>query len=87
MHEDIDEHFDALERDAAKLTTAQRRHLMELRRVLTMESAEFGEIGVTAGHDLPKTEREVTPFIRERTRNWRASWCLAQIDALLGVSS
>jgi hypothetical protein len=41
---------------------------------LTFNSACFDRIGPEAGADLPKTERDVTDFIRNRTRIFLDSW-------------
>jgi hypothetical protein len=65
----------------------RRTILLELRRHLTMERAEFGYIHSLMAHlsdrPLPKTEDDVTGFIRRRTALWRDSWVFPLIDELL----
>lgn len=33
--------------------------------------------------NLPTSEKDVTPFIRERTRLWRETWILPVLDRLI----
>lgn len=49
----------------------------------TMEQASFSRINTT--DSLPKSENEVTAFIRERTRIWRQSWILSPLEEALKI--
>lgn len=60
-----------------------RMMLMELRKLLTLETANFSRIGPRDEDALPRTEAEVNAFIRERTRLWRESWVFPIIDEML----
>ena len=62
--------------------------LREVRRMLTMETMSVGEIFDVNGP--PKfadgravTEKNVSDFIRERTRLWRESWVLGPLDDVI----
>lgn len=57
--------------------------LRDAQRTLAMETADFSQIVPTT--PLPKTEAEVTDFIRERTRLWRDSWIDAPIQEALNL--
>lgn len=60
----------------------------ELRRLVAYESAAFGYIGGSPADDpLPKTEKEVTDFIRRRTRLYVGSWILPLLEKLEGKKS
>lgn len=59
--------------------------LREARKTLTMDNADFSLI--VPLNDLPKTEADVTDFIRERTRLWRQSWIEAPINEALELLS
>ena len=58
--------------------------LKEVRQSLTMEDCAFDTLS-TGPHDapLPKSETEVTDFIRERTRIWRQSWIFPILDQII----
>lgn len=54
--------------------------------MLTMKSASFDRIGNgfdQHGAELPRSEREVTDFIRSRTELWRRSWVFPVLDDIL----
>lgn len=58
--------------------------LRDAQRTLTMETADFSRIWLSDDDaPLPKTEAEVTEFIRNRTRLWRQSWVEAPIQEAL----
>ena len=64
------------------------RALKELRRLLQMreKSCSFDSIGPWLDSPegrLPTNEREVTAFIRERTRLWRESWILPVLEQMI----
>lgn len=65
------------------LTPNQRRKLEEIRSTATMESASFKLLWPDPEDPLPKTEAEVTDFIRRRTAVWRDTWILGVLDDLL----
>lgn len=65
------------------MTKSEYREIEKVVRHLQMENCDFATIGPNAGNGLPQTEREVTLFIRERTRLWRNSWCIAPLEAIV----
>jgi hypothetical protein len=65
------------------LTDKQRRILEEIRSYATMESASFSRLWSDPDDPLPKTEAEVTEFIRRRTAIYRQTWILDYLDELL----
>jgi len=60
----------------------RRQVLKQLRSLVNFENAHFGRIGCSEGDPLPKTEKEVTEFIRRRTQLYRDTWVNPLIDAL-----
>ncbi len=60
-----------------------REKLAEIRAIATMENAGFNLMWPDAKDPLPTTENQVTPFIRERTRLWRASWIIGPLDEII----
>lgn len=65
-------------------TKKDRKALLELRRVIKMENASFGRIFEYKDDPLPKTEAEVTEFIKRRTHIYFNSWALPIVNQLLG---
>lgn len=64
------------------VTTKRDRAIVRvLRSRVLYESATFD---TTVGGPLPRTEAEVTAFIRERTRLYVQSWVLPLLDELAG---
>jgi hypothetical protein len=67
------------------LTEREIDKLREIRRLMTLETARFREMwDDPERHPLPKCEAEVDAFIRERTRIFRETWILSELDDLLG---
>ena len=56
--------------------------LLAAYRSSSMELAEFSSL-LGGEKDLPTTEKEVTPFIRERTRLYRHSWLVTPLQEAL----
>ena len=75
--------FAAIVGQAHRLSASQRRILLEVHDHMTMASCRFDHMGCVADDDLPKTEAEVTDFIRRRTKVWRDSWVLGPLRCLL----
>jgi hypothetical protein len=66
------------------MTRKEHEKLQEIRRLMTFESARFGELWDDPQRNpLPKCEADVDAFIRERTRIFRESWILSELDELL----
>lgn len=63
------------------LTKEQKQILREVRNVLTMHNCSFRNLSGDPNDPLPKTEIEVTAFIRRRT--WMESRVMPDLDALL----
>ena len=61
---------------------AYRELLSELRSAANFESADFGRLWGVAEDPLPKTEEEVTDFIRRRTKLYRETWVTPLIEEL-----
>ncbi|CAO3447915.1 hypothetical protein [Azospirillum argentinense] len=59
-----------------------RELLSELRITANFENASFGKLWGDVGDPLPKTEEEVTDFIRRRTKLYRETWVIPLIDEL-----
>ena len=72
-----------------QITTTEYNRLTELVRNVyescAMERAGFDHIHPVTDDTLPKTEKEVTPFIRERTRLYRHSWQLTPLKEALEI--
>ena len=69
------------------LTAKEIKKLREIRRLATFESANFSKLMSEPEHgSFPKSEAEVTDFIRERTRIFRETWILSALDELLASS-
>ena len=64
-------------RELKKLKT----ELEVVRRTATMEHSHFENITSNATHTV--NEREVTDFVRERTRLWRESWLVHPLDVMI----
>lgn len=61
------------------MTKAELKALKKLRKRANFETAGFGN----CAEALPIQVRDVTEFIKERTRVYRDSWVLPIIDALI----
>lgn len=65
----------------------QHKHVLSLlREVLQaaqMERAEFSRI--IPNDSLPQSEKEVTAFIKERTRIYRESWIINPLKEVIDV--
>lgn len=67
------------------MTKEQIEKLRQIRRDATFEEARFGMLrDAPEEYPLPKCEADVDAFIRERTRIFRETWILSEIDELLG---
>lgn len=53
------------------------RELREVLRIASMETTNFSQLH--GPHDFPTSEKEVTLFIKERTRLWRQTWIIPQL--------
>lgn len=73
----------------SSITDQERRRLIELLSRAyadaTMSNSAFDHICIEAGEDLPKSEKEVTAFIRNRTDLWRRSWILSPLEDALSI--
>lgn len=67
-----------------KLSKRDVEALKEVRRLITFERAAFDKIHPDKDDQLPKTEKEVTEFIKRRTRLYFQSWVLPVIDEMIG---
>jgi hypothetical protein len=66
--------------------SAKPNYAADLREVvdhLGMEHCGFGHPMSCGDDPLPKTEDEVTPFIRRRTKLWLDTWVLPKLRRLL----
>jgi len=61
----------------------RRRLLKEVRERIKMKKASFGRVSELDDDPLPKSEKEVTEFIRRRTRLYMETWVLPVIDQLI----
>jgi len=66
----------------SRMTKAELAGLRRLRRIVMFEQAEFGQI-CPQDDPLPKTEAEVTAFIKRRTALYFESWALPVIEELI----
>lgn len=48
-----------------------------------MERCAFGTIWTDPDDPLPKTEAEVTEFIRRRTKVWRETWMIPKLEEVI----
>lgn len=67
----------------AKLAVSDVRKLREVRRAITFERACFDNIVPSSDDPLPKSEKEVTEFIRRRTSLYIGSWILPVLDEMI----
>lgn len=71
------------------MNTREKRRLVELLTRIhsdaSMDSSSFSHLFAEPGDALPKTEAEVTDFIRKRTRLWRSSWILSPLEEALDI--
>lgn len=51
----------------------------------SMERSEFGLMWTNLDDPLPANEKEVTDFIRRRTRLWRSSWVIGPIEEAVKI--
>lgn len=68
---------------------SKKQLLAELRSMANFENASFGRLWESDADPLPKTEKEVTDFIRRRTALYRETWVtplIAELESRLGVS-
>jgi len=66
-----------------KLSKGQRDCISEVIEFLSMENASFDGFWDDPNDPLPTSEKEVTEFIRRRTKLWRQSWVIGPLQALL----
>jgi len=72
-----------------QITTTEYNRLIGLVRDVyescTMQRAGFDHIHPPTDDNLPETEKDVTPFIRKRTRLYRHSWQLTPLKEALEI--
>ena len=57
--------------------------LREVIRIAELDSAAFDVIGPVKPDDLPKTEKEVTEFIRKRVKIHHGTWIIKPLQEVL----
>jgi len=70
-------------RSVMGLNKVEVRALKEVRERIKMKKASFGRVSELDDDPLPKSEKEVTEFIRRRTRLYMETWVLPVIDQLI----
>lgn len=58
------------------------RELLEYVKMLPQKAC-FGHGSGYPSKDLPKSEKEVDDFIRQRTLLWRETWLVPKIEAMI----
>ena len=60
-----------------------RGAIEEALRLARMDNLGFEDHHLKPDHPLPKTEAEVTAFIKGRTKLWRDSWLIPALERAL----